>query len=379
MKVLFLAWRELDHPLAGGSEVLIDQLASGLVERGHQVSLLCGGPVGTRPYRTMDAGGTYSQYIRAPFHYARHFRDHDVVIDVANGIPFFAPTWRSGASLCFVNHVHTAQWDLWFSKPMAAFGRFTERRLVPLVYRNRMFVAVSPSTAAALEAHGVRPEQIRIVPNGMNAPDTTAPTAPEPLFVAVGRLVPHKRVDLLLRAWDRVRPNVGGRLVIVGDGPERARLESLAGPGVHFAGRVTTAEKERLLGAAWALMHPSLLEGWGLVVMEAAVHGTPTLGFDVPGVRDSVVDGRTGLLAATEDAFVWNWQALAGDPKRRDALGRAAKSRAALFSWKATADRFEVVAMEAVEHHRSGEWAPRVVPAPAPLPVVGTVPVAGGR
>ena len=376
MKVLFLAWRELDHPLAGGSEVLIDHLAGGLVERGHEVALLCGGPVGARPYRTVDAGGTYSQYLRAPLHYARHFRGYDLAVDVCNGIPFFAPVWRRGASLCFVNHVHTAQWDLWFNRSLAAFGRWTERRAVPRVYRDRMFVAVSPSTAGALEANGVTPEQIRIVPNGMNPPDGSVPRAREPLFVALGRLVPHKRIDLLLDMWARVHPVVGGRLVIVGDGPERARLESAAGPAVHFAGRVSAADKERLLGAAWALVHPSLLEGWGLVVMEAAVHGTPTLGFDVPGVRDSVVHGRTGLLASSEDAFVWNWLALAADPRRRRTLGHQARTRAALFSWKATADRFEVVAMEAVEHHQTGQWSPRILPAPAPVPV-GTVPVAG--
>lgn len=379
MKVLFLAWRELDHELAGGSEVLIDKLASGLVDRGHEVALLCGGPVGPRPYRTMNAGGTYTQYLRAPFHYARHFRRYDLAVDVANGIPFFAPAWRSGASLCFVNHVHTEQWGLWFSRSVAAFGRWTERRLTPLAYRNRMFVAVSPSTASALEANGVHPEQIRIVPNGMSPPERATPTSPEPLFVAVGRLVPHKRVDLLLGIWDRVRTQVGGRLVIVGDGPERARLEATAGPGVHFAGHVSHVEKERLLGAAWALVHPSLLEGWGLVVLEAAGHGTPTLAFDVPGVRDSVVHGSTGLLADSEDAFVWNWLALASDARRRGALGRQAQARARLFSWKATADRFEVVALEAVEHHRSGEWAPRIVPSPAPAMTAGAMPVAGGR
>ena len=191
MKVLFLAWRELDHPLAGGSEVLIDHLASGLVERGHEVALLCGGPVGARPYPTVDAGGTYSQYLRAPLQYARHFRGFDLTVDVCNGIPFFVPLWRRGASLCFVNHVHTAQWDLWFNRPLAAFGRWTERRVVPRLYRDRMFVAVSPSTASALEANGVTPEQIRIVPNGMNPPDRSVPRARAPLFVAVGRLVPH--------------------------------------------------------------------------------------------------------------------------------------------------------------------------------------------
>ena len=114
------------------------------------------------------------------------------------------------------------------------------------------------------------------------------PRSPEPLFLALGRLAEYKRIDLLLRLWDRVRPVIGGRLVIAGDGPERSYLESLAGPGVSSPAGFSEAEKHRLLGRM-AAAPPRLIEGWGIVVAEAAVRGTPTVGFDVPGLRDSVV------------------------------------------------------------------------------------------
>lgn len=139
--------------------------------------------------------------------------------------------------------------------------------------------------------------------NGVEEPGPRAERSPEPLFVAVGRLVEYKRIDLLLRLWERVRPVTGGRLVIVGDGPERDRLTQLAGPGVEFAGHVSEAEKHRLLCAAWLLLHPSAVEGWGLVVTEAATRETPTVAFDVPGLRDSVVDGETGVLAHGESSL----------------------------------------------------------------------------
>jgi glycosyltransferase involved in cell wall biosynthesis len=92
--------------------------------------------------------------------------------------------------------------------------------------------------------------------NGVAPAGGPVPRSPEPLFLALGRLAEYKRIDLLLRLWDRVHPVIGGRLVIAGDGPERGYLESLAGPGVTFTGRVSEAEKHRLLGSAWLLVHP---------------------------------------------------------------------------------------------------------------------------
>ncbi|OWY59982.1 glycosyl transferase, partial [cyanobacterium TDX16] len=199
---------------------------------------------------------------------------------------FFTPLWRRhGASLCLVNHVHTEHWAQWFTPPVAAFGRTLEARAVPRAYRGSLFVAVSPSTATALADLGVPADDVRIVYNGVDLPEgPLLPSAPEPTFVALGRLVPHKRYDLLVRAWAQVQPTTGGRLVIAGEGPEAAAIEAMGVPGVELVGRVTEDEKHRLLSEAWALVHPASVEGWGLVVMEAAARGTPTLGFWAPGV-----------------------------------------------------------------------------------------------
>ncbi|PZS24194.1 MAG: glycosyl transferase, partial [Acidimicrobiales bacterium] len=108
------------------------------------------------------------------------------------------------------------------------------------------------------------------------------------------------------------------------------------------------AEKDRLLGDAWMLLHPASVEGWGLVVMEAAVCHTPTLAFDVAGLRDSVVDGHTGTLVRTEDEFVAAWAHLAGAHEERRAFGRQAALRAAEFSWSRTVDLFSEVGEEAL-------------------------------
>jgi glycosyltransferase involved in cell wall biosynthesis len=356
VRVLFLSWRDLAHPQAGGSEVLVDRLAVGLAERGHEPAVLCGGPVGARPYPIVDAGGTYSQYLRAPFAYRRHFSDVDLVVDVENGIPFFSPLWQRQPVLCLVHHVHEDQWAMRFPAPVARLGRVLEGRAMPAVYGHSLFLAVSESTRSSLTAIGVPDDRIRVMTEGVDldgAGGTDEERSPTPLFVVLGRLVPHKRVDLLLRAWRIVQPIVGGELVVVGDGPERHWLETRGGPGVTFAGHVSEDEKWRLLRRAWMLVHGAHHEGWGIAVMEAAACGTPALAFDVPGVRDAVVDGQTGVLVDFETELAGAWVSLAADEQWRARLGAAAAERAASLSWDATVTQFLAVAEEALAGSRA--------------------------
>ncbi len=352
MRILFVAWRDLENELAGGSEVLIDHLASGLTQRGHDVALLCANPIGEpRAYRVQPNGGTIDQYLRAPLSYLRHFRDSDLVIDVANGLSFYSPLWRRGPSLCFVNHIHTHQWNQWFPAPVAAAGRLLERRAMPAAYRHRLFVAVSPSTADGLVELGVDRDRIRIIINGTSMPERPGVEADEPLFVGLGRLVPHKRFEIAVQVFNELRPEIGGRLVIAGKGPELERLRAMAGPGVELPGKVSEARKEELLGSAWLMVHPASHEGWGLVITEAAAYGTPSLAFRVPGLRDSIVDGMSGLLVDDLDSLRATWRRIATDEDLRHQLRAGARRRAAACTWDRTIDRFEEICEEAVERH----------------------------
>lgn len=356
-RIVFLARRDLGNPAAGGSELLIDRIADGLTAQGHEVTLVCGGPAAERSYRVVSAGGDAAHFLRARRTFQREIGECDLLVEVCNGMPYLAPLWHRGPTLCFVNHVHTELWGMRYPAPAARLGRRLEHWALSGNHRDNLKVAVSGSTAEALRGLGVPGDQIRIVHNGVEEPDPIVPDSPEPLFLAMGRLVEYKRVDLLLRLWERVRPVTGGRLVIIGDGPERAGLEAMAGPQVVFTGHIGEAEKHRLLCQAWMLLHPSLVEGWGLVVTEAAARGTPAVGFDIPGLRDSVDDGVTGLLARGESAFAAHWCALALSTERRDALGRAARRRAERFRWAGTVNSFRTVAEEA--------WSRRSLSPPA--------------
>ena len=352
-RIVFLARRDFGNEAAGGSELLVDRLAEGLTHLGHQVTLLCGGPAAYRDYRVVSAGGDLGHYLRARSAFQRQIGDCDLLVEVCNGMPYLAPLWHRGPTLCLVNHVHTDLWRMRFNGPLAPaarLGRRLEHWALAGAQRHNLLVAVSPSTAHALRAIGVERERIRVVHNGVEEPGPPTERSPEPLFLAMGRLVEYKRIDLLLRLWERVRPVTGGRLVIVGDGPERERLEQLAGPGVEFKGHVSETEKHRLLCAAWLLLHPSAVEGWGLVVTEAAARETPAIAFDVPGLRDSIVDGETGLLARGESSFAAAWCTLALSTHRRTLMGKSAGDRATQFRWHRTVRQFRAVATEAVRN-----------------------------
>jgi len=353
-RVVFVAWRDLDHPQAGGSELVIDRLAAGLVDRGYDVTLLAGGPTGPRPYTVWSTGGTYAQYLRAPLVFHTRVHDADVVVDVENGIPFFAPLWQRAPVVCLVHHVHTDQWGMQFPAPIAALGRCLESTAMPRVYRRARYVAVSRSTAAALTSIGVRADAVTTIEMG------AAPLAPlgtrctEPRFLVLGRLVPHKRVDTALALWPAVRSRTGGTLVIAGDGPELERLRGLATDGVEFRGYLSEEEKALELGAAWVLVHPAHHEGWGTVVMEAAAAGVPTVGFDVEGVRDSVARDVTGILATDDAAFADAWARLGVDDALRARMSDAARARASTFTWPRALDEFETVLDDAMERTHTG-------------------------
>ena len=323
-------------------------MLTGLAARGHEVTLVCGGPVAAHDYEVVDAGGTYSQYLRAPWICMRRFRGADVIIDSENGIPYFTPLWRRGPSLCLVHHVHTDQWTMRFPRPVASVARAMERHMMPAVYRRRLFVAVSASTANALEDIGVSPAQIRVIESGVDVPrgPLLSPSS-EPLFVTLTRLVPHKRVDLLLEAWRIAQPVTGGRFVVIGTGPELAVLRNRAVgiAGAELRGWVEENEKDRLLGEAWFLVHGAHHEGWGIAIMEAAAMGTPALVVDAPGVRDSVVDGVTGVVVNVPErdmveGLATEWIALASDAERRASLAKSARQRADGYVWDNVVDKW---------------------------------------
>jgi glycosyltransferase involved in cell wall biosynthesis len=254
------------------------------------------------------------------------------------------------------HHVHDDQWFRYFPKPIAAFGWFVECRLLPRLYRRTTFAALSPSTANRMAEIGIDPARIHVVHAGLD-PDLletdvealASEPSDVPTFVCVGRLAANKGLDRLLDAWSIYIATTPGRLLVIGDGPERQRLEARAVPGVEFLGRVDEDTKRRVIIDATALVHGAFHEGWGMVITEAGALGTPAVAFDADGVRDAIRDGETGrLVDSTDEMAAVLAELVTGDPAVVEAMGRAAREWASTFTWSRTADELMAAASAAI-------------------------------
>ncbi|MFN3750208.1 MAG: glycosyltransferase family 4 protein [Thiobacillus sp.] len=167
----------------------------------------------------------------------------------------------------------------------------------------------------------------------------------ETVALYVGRLAAEKNLALVFRAWDAMReadPTV--RLVLVGDGPERAGWQARR-PDAIFCGTRIGEALAAHYASADVFLFPSLTETWGNVTIEAMASGLAVVAYDCAAAEEVIRDGENGLVAPPEDeaAFVTRAVSLAGSGALRQRLGRAAAARAAQLSWDAIIDSFERV------------------------------------
>ena len=380
-RVLVLNWRDVRHSEAGGAETYAHEIARRWVAAGCAVTWLTAREPGHPERETIDgieivrAGSTLGVYARTALRLARDGSRYDVILDCQNGIPFFAPVFTRGSVpvVQVVHHVHQDQFATRFSPQMARVGRLLEGPAATRAYAGRRAVAVSASTRQEMRRRLHVGGVIEVVPNGAPTPRGHGHTrAADPTVVVTTRLVPHKRVDLLLRAVAVARRAVPRLHVdIVGGGPEAASLRALSHDlgldgVVSFRGRVPDAERDALVGRAWLTTSTSDGEGWGCVVLEAAAQGVPCLAVRAPGIRDAVIDGRTGWL-------VDNGLALAralprvlgdlGDPQRAADVADACRRWASCFTWDRSAELLAGVVLSELAHRRPGR---RPVPADRP-------------
>lgn len=361
LRVVVTNWRDLDHPETGGAEAVCHELATRLAARGHDVTLLCAAVAG-RPreehrdgYRVVRRGGRYGVYAAALAWLLLHRRTVDAVVDSQNGIPFFTPLAlpRRTPVVMLLHHVHQDQFASYFPRPVAALGRWLEGPVSRAVYGYRAVVAVSPSTRAEARRRLRLRGDVRVAPPGW-AVERRADHArsAHPHVVCVGRLVPHKRTDLVVRAFPGVlAAHPDARLTIVGRGPERPALVSLVeqlglSTQVDLLDDLDDAARDRVLASAWLSVNASAGEGWGLSVVEANALGVPVLAYRRPGLRDSVDDGRTGWLVDDDADLaqeVADRLSELATPDRAARYAAAAREWADGFTWDAQTDTVEQV------------------------------------
>ena len=375
LRILILNWRDIRHPQAGGAELYLHEIARRLVDAGQSVSWLTSRFAGAPRHETLDGisitrvGNALTVYAALPLEYLRSCVDrYDLIIDSENGIPFFSPLFSLKPKLCVVYHVHRDVFLTQLRAPLSWLLAWLETRAMPLLYRSVPFITISEDTRAAIQRLRLTERPVFVVQSGVDPALHPGPKASRPTVLYVGRLKRYKRVDLLLRAFVLIRGRVPDALLrIAGRGPDEGRLRELAlRLGLHdavvFEGFVDETRKRELLQEAWVFATASLIEGWGISVIEANACGTPAVSFDVPGLREAIVDGHSGIIVGPEDDLASAIAGLLLDPVRRAALSRGAIERVGGLSWdSAASSMLDAIAKQFVEVDRGvllreGEW-----------------------
>jgi glycosyltransferase involved in cell wall biosynthesis len=363
-RISMLAWRDLDDPEAGGSEVHASTVASLWGQAGIEVTMRTSHAPGRAQvawrdgYRVIRKAGRYLVFPRAAFSESMGWHGaRDGLVEIWNGMPFFSPVWAKGPRVTWLHHVHDAMWQMTLPPRLAALGDTIESRVAPPLYRGTAIVTLSESSKRELvDKLGFKANRVHVVPPGIDAHFTPGgEKSPTPLVVSVGRLVPVKRFHLLVDALVEVKARHPAlEAVVGGEGYLRDELEAQvreagAESWLHLPGRIADDELLSLYRRAWMVCSASAHEGWGMTITEAAACRTPAVATRIAGHADAVEHERTGLLVDDPAELGAAIERVVADGGLRGRLAAAALERSHRFTWGATAyGTLEVLAEDAV-------------------------------
>lgn len=315
MRILWLSWKDIRHPQAGGAEVVTSELCKRLVQAGHEVTLVTAQYAGSSHkdvidgYNIVRVGGRFSVY----FHAYRYIKQHltgwpEFVVEEINTIPFFSKLYlRDKQRLLFFHMLCREIWFYQLPLPASLVGYIIE----PLYLRflsNERTVAMSESTKQDLIRHGFKANKINVISEGIQlehlvklAHDTKYD---QPTLVSLGSVRPMKRTLDQVRAFEIAKQSLPTlQLKVAGDASgaygEKVLAAIASSPyknDIEYLGRITSKQKSELLQKAHLITVTSIKEGWGLIVTEAASQGTPAVVYNVDGLRDSVRHNQTGAV-----------------------------------------------------------------------------------
>ncbi len=311
-RIVVLSRRNILHPRAGGASLYVHEIFRRLAEN-HDVTVVAEGAESSKRVEEID-GLTYDNAhgsmlrFRLPLSYIRRFaRDADILIDNADvAIPWFSPLFSKKPVITIIHQLVREVFYEELPNILATLGYLSEPAIYRL-YSKSLIVAMSKSTADDLLQLGIPRENIRIIGPGCSYPSNQRvplEMRSQKLIGCVSRLMHYKGLQFAIEAISRIQKELPDiKLEVAGSGPYREELEELArhigvDTNVTFLGRVSEQRKLKLYRESRAILLPSIREGYGLSVIEANSVGTPAIGWNVPGLRDSIIDNTTGLLAS---------------------------------------------------------------------------------
>lgn len=314
MKIVWFSWKDIEHPQAGGAETISYQIMKRLVRDGHEVNLVTSRYSGSSVGDDIDGikvtrvGNRYSVYLRAYRYFRKSLRDWpDLVVDEMNTLPFLASLFTKKRVTLFVHQLAREVWFYQAILPVAFVGYLLEPAYLFLLSRARSgVITVSDSTKQDLARYGFNLKNIRQIREGIEAHPSKLPTKPKNgnTVLCLGSIRPMKRTLHGIKAFEVAKADLPDiRLIIAGDDSghyaekvKRYCQKSQYSKDIEILGRVSGKKRASLLQEAKAIIATPVKEGWGLTVTEANSHGTPVVGYDVDGIRDSIQKDRTGVL-----------------------------------------------------------------------------------
>lgn len=361
MKILIFNWRDPKHPLAGGAEVMLLEHAKYWVKKKNHVIWFAASFKGAKSEETIEGirvfrkGSHFTVKFWALLAYLTNkFENVDIVIDCFHFQPFFTPLYIRNKKI--VALIHEVAGKVWFSNiwfPIAVVGFLTEP-FTFLFYKKVPFITVSNSTRKELKRLGMK--KITVVENGVtpHSVGTSIKKEKIPTLVFLGRISRDKGIEDAISAVEQIRdirPDL--QFWVIGKSETKMYFQHIKSiieskkikKNVKFFGFVDEKEKFELLRKAWILIHPSKKEGWGLTVIEAASQKTPTLGYDVEGLRDSVLNGKTGVLVSPNVSdLAQKLEELLNNKPFINFLGKNAYKHSKKYSWaKATVKTLQIL------------------------------------
>lgn len=311
LRILIFNWRDIRHVWSGGAERYIHELAKELVTQGHKVTIFSGNDEKSPRNQVIDGvqiirrGGFYTVYFWAFVYYILRLRMHtDVIIDSENGIPFMTPLYSRKPIILLIHHVHQEVFRMHLEFPLRQIAEFIEGIMMPLIYKDKEVVTVSESSKRDILKLGLGGKnQITVINPGISVITKKRKIkSKRPLLCYVGRLKPYKNVDIAIKAISEVAKTIPDiQFQIAGTGESYSELKSLIEilklkNNVKLLGNISEEQKVSLFSRSWLAIQPSMIEGWGITVIEANACGTPVVASQVKGLEDSVIHNKTGWL-----------------------------------------------------------------------------------
>jgi glycosyltransferase involved in cell wall biosynthesis len=360
LRVLFFNWRDTKHAWSGGAEVYIHELAKELVSLGYSVTEFCGNDGRSKHEEEVDGvqvlrhGGFYTVYFWSAAYYLWKLRKQvDVIIDSENGIPFFTPLFVRKPIFLLIHHVHQEYFRTYLKFPINHIVGSLESILMPLIYRRVNVITISKSSKSEILRLGLgTPNTISVINPGIHLSQYKPRQKTKyPSLCYVGRLKAYKNIDIAIQAFAELHEEFPtARFIIAGVGEHDLALRKMISKQkmekfITLAGKVSEQEKVSILGQSWVAVQPSMIEGWGITVIEANACGTPVIASDINGLKDSTQHGVTGVLVPVRDVKAMReaMRSLFSSSRMRTKYAQDALAWSSNFQWKHSGAQLDVL------------------------------------